>query len=88
MGLGPPVCLNCLRIMDHKLKRNAIGHRWWRCNLCGIDCNDKRSGHLFDLPTNIPLDLVSERTEKKWWMKHHKSDQLFSIINQIKNIGE
>lgn len=44
MGLGPPVCLKCMRAMDLTDRSPA----WW-CPQCGISCLDEGNGHLFCL---------------------------------------
>lgn len=56
--LGPPVCLNCMRIMDgYKRPDETVGHKYWRCDKCGIDCNDEKSSNLFGM-SEEKLDVI------------------------------
>lgn len=66
MGLGPPVCQDCMRIMDHEHWPDAKGHKYWRCERCGKDGSS--STHLFAYPKNV-AEIITKNSKKKWWMK-------------------
>ena len=39
MGLGAPICADCMKIMDHDINRS--GYKWF-CD-CGNDCGPENS---------------------------------------------
>ena len=56
MGLGPPVCIPCNRIMDHDLKRiNATEKGAWWCSECGQEAWNRGPDCLcvFELPEHL-----------------------------------
>lgn len=49
MGLGPPVCTKCMKIMKfHQNILDEARHVYWKCG-CGVTGNDPECNHLFCL---------------------------------------
>lgn len=48
MGLGPPICLECLEIMEL-----LNGQPPWKCPHCGKNLNDVRSAGLLEISEEI-----------------------------------
>lgn len=46
MGLGPPVCKDCMVYASYKPDVNPLRQGIWYCPICG----NTRTGHLFEIP--------------------------------------
>jgi len=54
MGLGPPTCKKCMRVMTGC---HGPPGPYWKCGECGMDCTDKNSGNLW-AHTDEELDII------------------------------
>lgn len=76
MGLGPPVCLRCMRMMNfHKEPLPSTGHKHWRCIQCGNDALGDDVGNLFG-QSDEDLAII---------LKDHPD--LLAILDALRNLN-
>jgi hypothetical protein len=72
MGLGPPVCLFCVKIMTLNAE-----YPYWTCSVCGKNGHeDEGTGFLFCVS-----DAVLTEMDTKWGTKELEYRQRFRAAN-------
>ena len=69
MGLGPPVCMDCMLVMDHDQDRE--GWKWF-CEECGKDTGEREGVKNLWTLNDVDSKEVETNSYGKWVSKEYR----------------